>query len=101
MALHKLRFHPQFVNELEIAIAFYNVQSKKVGTKFKQAIKKQLELIKKNPTIKSVRYDDVRYACIDKFPYSIHYSIDTETKCVLVYHILCDYQNPDVNRIVK
>jgi len=39
MAKHKLRFHPQFVRGLGNAIAYYEDQSKKVGAKFKSALK--------------------------------------------------------------
>ena len=97
MATHKLRFDPQFARGLGTALAYYEDQSKKAAAKFKSATRKQLTLIKKNPHSRSVRYDDVRFACIEKFPYSIHYSIDAENNFVLVHRILCDYQDPDTN----
>ena len=97
MAPYKLRFHPQFVQGLENAIAYYASQSKNAAVKFKAATKKQLNLIKKNPYSKAVRYDDVRFACFVKFPYSIHFSIDLNDHCVLVHRILCDYQDSDTN----
>jgi hypothetical protein len=37
MASHKLKFHPLFVQGLEVAIAYYEAQSKVVGAKFKSA----------------------------------------------------------------
>src|ERR1035438_10396764 len=92
--MYKLRFHPQFVQGLETAIAYYDAQSIKVGAKFKSATNKQLKLIKKNPHSRSIRYDNVRFARIDKFPYAIHYTIDTHNNCVLVHNIFCDYQDP-------
>ena len=97
MVVYKLRFHPKFVQGLEEAIAYYAEQSNSAAVRFKAATKKQLKLVKKNPYSKAVRYDDVRFACIEKFPYSIHYSIDTDNNCVLVHRILCDYQNPVAN----
>jgi mRNA-degrading endonuclease RelE of RelBE toxin-antitoxin system len=96
MAGYKLRFHPRFVHELEAAISYYDDQSKKVGANFKSATNKQLKLIKKAPHSRSVRYDDVRFARIEKYPYAIHYSIDARNNCVLVYNILCDHRDPDV-----
>lgn len=97
MVTHKLKFHPGFVQGLEDAISYYGAQSKKAGRSFRVATKKQLNLIRKNPYSKSVRYDDVRFACIEKFPYSIHYSIDIQSGFVLVHRILCDHQDPDIN----
>ena len=73
MALYRIRFHPRFINDLETAIAYYNEQSRKTGVQFKLSIKKQLIRIKANPYTRSVRYDDIRFARIEKFPYAIHY----------------------------
>ena len=81
---------------LELALVYYNGQSTTTANKFKIAINKQLKLIKKNPYARSIRYDNVRFARIEKFPYAIHYSIDKLNDCVLVYKILCDYRDPDV-----
>ena len=97
MALYYLRFHPGFIDELENAITYYNEQSKTIAAKFRGAVKKQLNLIKKNPLSRSVRYDDIRFARIDKFPYAIHYSIDIANNCVLAHSLICDYQNPNVH----
>ena len=97
MTAHRLRFHPQFVTGLEAAITYYDGESKIIGAKFKAAAKRQLGLVKKNPYSKSVRYDDVRFARIVKFPYAIHYSIDVTNNIVLVHRILCDYQDPATN----
>jgi len=97
MASYHLRFHPRFVNELENAIAHYNKQSKNIGARFKSAIKKQLTRIKINPHTRSVRYDDIRFARIEKFPHASHYSIDPTNNCVLAHSLLCDYQNPGIH----
>lgn len=97
MPLYHLRFHPGFIKELENAVTYYNEQSKIAGTKFKAATKKQLNHIKKNPDTRSIRYDDIRFVRIDKFPYAIHYSIDKASNSVLIHSLLCDHQNPDTN----
>jgi hypothetical protein len=97
MALCILKFHPRFFDELEIAIAYYNELSKSTGLRFRSATKKQLGLLKKNPHTRSVRYDDIRFARIEKFPYAIHYSIDLANNRVLVHSLLCDFQNPDMH----
>ena len=92
-----LKFHPGFVHELETAIKYYNEQSGNLGKRFRSATQKQLTLLKKNPHTRSVRYDDIRFARIEKFPYAVHYSIDSTNNCVLVHSLLCDYQNPDIH----
>jgi mRNA-degrading endonuclease RelE of RelBE toxin-antitoxin system len=96
MVLYTLRFHPRFLTELDGAITYYNKRSKSTDSRFRSAIKKQLDLLKKAPHTRSIRYDDVRFARIEKFPYAIHYSIDHANNCVLVHSLLCDYQDPDI-----
>ncbi len=97
MAAYKLRFHPKFVFDLSAAIAWYEEISNFTCTKFKSATNRQLKLIKKNPYSRSVRYDEIRFARIPKFPYAIHYSIDAESNSVLVYRLLSDSRDPAAN----
>ncbi len=65
--------------------------------RFRASVKKQLTALKINPHTRTIRYDDIRFARIEKFPYAIHYSIDAGNKIVLVHSLLSDYQNPDTN----
>ncbi len=97
MAAFKLRFHPKFVIDLGSAIAWYDEISKVTCAKFKLATNRQLKLIRKNPHSRSVRYDQIRFARIPKFPYAIHYSIDDKNNCVLVYRLLSDFRDPSAN----
>ena len=97
MAVYKLRFHPDFVGELELAIEYYNQQSKALGRRFKSAVKKQLVLTTQNPQARSIRYDNIRFARIERFPYAIHYSIDAAGVSVLVHSLLSDLQDPEAN----
>ena len=96
MSIFSLWFHPKFVVGLETAIGYYDERSKKIGDKFAAGVRKQLKLIKKNPYTRSVRYDNIRFARIEKFPYAIHYSIDVDNN-VVVHRILCDHQDAEQN----
>jgi hypothetical protein len=96
MAVYPLKFHPGFVHELEMAISYYDEHSANAGKRFRLAVKKQLNLIKKAPQLKTIRYDDVRFARLEGFPYAIHYSIDAPDHQVLVHTLVSDHQNPEV-----
>ena len=60
--------------DVKEAHKWYDTQLKGLGKRFKNEVKRQIALIKINPQTRSVRYDDVRLAVIEKFPYSIHYN---------------------------
>ena len=97
MSSFQTKVHPHFVVDLEEAINYYRGQSKVACAKFRSEIKRQLNQIKANPYTRSVRYDDIRFARIEKFPYTIHYSIDIFGNTVLVHSLICDHQDPDSN----
>ncbi|MGQ7946725.1 type II toxin-antitoxin system RelE/ParE family toxin [Flavobacterium sp. WC2509] len=70
----------------EIALWYKNKQSES-GKKFTNAVKKEVSIIHKNPLLYQIRYDDVRIAFTEKFPYSIHFSIYQTTIVIkAVYH---------------
>ena len=97
MAGYQLKFHPRFITELEGAIGYYNDKSLLVCKRFRSAIKKQLSQLKANPLNRSARYDDIRFARIEKFPYAIHFTIDKVQKVVLIHALLSDHQDPATN----
>ncbi len=94
---YKLKFHPKFIPELEVAIRYYEGQSVSAASKFRSAAKKQLNLIKKNPLTQTIRFDDIRFARLEQFPYAIHYSIDKINRWVLIHSLSSDYQDPRSN----
>ena len=48
----------------------------------------------KNPHFASFRYEEVRRAQVPKFPYLVHYTIDEDTRTVLVAAIYSTRQEP-------
>lgn len=51
----------------------------------------------KNPLSRSIRYDDVRFALLERFPYAAHYTIDKPTHTICIQAVLSDYQNPETH----
>jgi hypothetical protein len=70
----------------EIAL-WYSGKQSELGKKFTKAIKKEVSIIHKNPFLYQIRYDDVRIAFTEIFPYSIHFTV-YETAIIIkaVYH---------------
>ncbi len=92
MADYKLIFTPEAREDVKTAEKYYNGQLLGLGRRFKNDVKLQLLLLKHNPFTRAVRYDNVRFALLDNFPYSIHYTIG-ETE-IVIYAVICDYRNP-------
>ncbi len=85
---YKLLYTPEAIEHIRHIAAWYNEQSKGLGSRFKNNLKTALTNIKKEPFSHSCRYDDVRFAIPQKFPYAAHYTIDDNSKTIIIHAIL-------------
>lgn len=90
--MYQLIFTPEAKADVAVAVNYYSGKVPGLGKKFKNEVKRQLILLKQNPYTRSVRYENVRLAVINKFPYSIHYTIDHHR--LIIHAVICDYRNP-------
>ena len=101
MQKRAIKFHPDFVHELAAIILYYQKLSEDASSKFKLAVEDQLLLIEENPLYRSVRFYNVRFARIEKFPHVIHYSIEDGIEEVLIHRIVSYHQNSETHWIKK
>lgn len=65
----------------------YKLINKSLAKKFNDALKKEVNIIHQNPYLYQIRYDELRMAKIDKFPYSIHFEIYSDAIVInAIYH---------------
>ena len=95
MKRYKLRITPEALLEIQKAIDYYNDCAKGLGKRFYLDLEEQFTLIKKNPFARAIRYDDVRFALLDRFPYGAHFTIDEPSKTVEIHAVLSQYRDPD------
>ncbi len=76
---YKLLIDEEAFKDLEKSIIYYKEVSEKLANKFKKAIKKELNVIEKQPFIYQKRYRDVRITFTKRFPYGIHYVVNNNT----------------------
>jgi plasmid stabilization system protein ParE len=97
MKRYKLKITPEAHQEIQKAIDYYNTCSKGLGRRFFLDLQDQFTRIKKNPFARAVRYDDVRFALLDRFPYAAHFTIDEPTRTIRVQAVLSQHQDPDTH----
>ena len=78
------------------AASWYNSRQKGLGGKFTKAIREKVTFIKKNPKASVVRYDKVRTAVLDRFPFMIHYTVDDSKKEILISAVLNTSRDPGI-----
>lgn len=79
--------------DIQNAALWYNDKSAGSGKVFTRHIREKLNILRTNPYLYSIKYDDVRTVILDKFPYMIHYIIDGQM--VVVLAVLHTKVNPD------
>jgi len=86
--MYKSIILPLAKQDIREAALWYNKRSKGLGKKFTAEVRKKIRFIRKNPTASHVRYDNVRTAVLNIFPYMIHYTVNEANKTVVVSAVL-------------
>jgi hypothetical protein len=87
-------FSKQSIIDIEEAIVFYNEQQRGLGNTFHTDFEKTYKSIIINPYFASVKYDNVRCATLNKFPFSVHYIVDDTTLSVLIVSVFNTWKEP-------
>jgi len=85
---------PHAVQDIREINFSYKALNQKLAERFNEALKKEIQIIKQNPLLFQIRYDDFRVCKIEKFPYLIHYEINNKLIIInAVYHTSRDSKN--------
>lgn len=87
---------PLAKQDIKDAAKWYNERQPGLGKRFTNHVRQKVRFIRKNPKAAAIRYDDVRTAVLDTFPYMIHYTIDEANKTVIVSAVLSTHRNPGI-----
>ena len=79
--------------EFEDAIAYYELEYPGLGLKFKEEIRKNINIIKKHPHAWAVERGDIRKSLLHKFPYKIFFSIEKDH--IFIIAISHQHRKPD------
>jgi plasmid stabilization system protein ParE len=74
----------QVKNDIREAAKYYNQQQKGLGLRFLKEVNSRVATIGKQPKSFQIRYREVRIALLKKFPYTIHYLLDEESKQIII-----------------
>jgi hypothetical protein len=91
---YKIIFSENALLDIEEAVIYYNEQQKNLGKKFASEVQSTLKYIKTNPFYVSVRYDDIRCAVVDIFPFLVHYKIEADINTVKILSVYHTNKNP-------
>ena len=92
---------PRAKQDIREAAIWYSSKQKGLGKRFTSCVRKTIFKIQQNPSIIAVRYDDIRTAVLDVFPYMIHYTIDVDRNTIIVIAVFHTSLNPESWRARK
>ncbi len=92
-----VQFSLEAIDELQQAIDYYNLQRTSLGIEFMLEFEAQIERISINPFTRAVRYLNVRFALLERFPYAIHYIVKEDTATIIVQTALSTFKDPDTH----
>jgi len=76
------------VHDIELAVDWYEKQRQGLGYNFELSLEAGLISLQRNPLICQKRYKDIRVKYIKRFPYGIHYQIESSNiKIIAVFHM--------------
>lgn len=88
-------YNPDFYDDLIEAVAWYNDQQPGLGDRFSSFVKMQSSKLTINALHFSVKYDNVRCMGIEKFPFLLHYRVNTQSKTVFVEALFHMSRSPE------
>lgn len=94
--MYKAVILPFAKHDIKEAALWYNDKQNGLGKIFTQEIRKKIAFLKQNPASSPIRYDNVKTAVLDIFPYMVHYSIDTQNKLLIISAVLHTSRDPDM-----
>ena len=81
----KFEFHPEALQEYEVAIDYYLQINKKLANLFVNEIEKKIKIILERPKSYPILKKDVRRCLLNIFPYGILYSMEENEKmCISI-----------------
>jgi plasmid stabilization system protein ParE len=92
--MYKTVILPAAKKDVTSAALWYNRQLAGLGKKFIFEVRQKLNFIKQNPKATNIRYNNVRTANLNIFPYMIHYIIDDKKHTIVVLAVFHTSRNP-------
>ncbi|MCP9768121.1 type II toxin-antitoxin system RelE/ParE family toxin [Lacihabitans sp. LS3-19] len=95
MARFQVILEPKAEIDIEEAFDYYLKFSEKLAIRILQEIENKLEIISDIPEAFQVRYKEFRTISLKKFPYMIHYFVDSKSLEIHILAVLHTSVNTD------
>jgi plasmid stabilization system protein ParE len=84
---------PLAKEDIREAAKWYNKRQEGLGKRFILEVREKVQFIRKNPNASNIRYDGVRTAVLNVFPFMVHYTVDENNKTIIISAVLHTSRN--------
>ncbi len=94
--MYKLVILPSAKQDIKEAAKWYNSRQAGLGKRFTSQVREKINFLKRNPHSIANRYDDVRTAVVEVFPFMVHYTVEEHNKLIIISAVFHTSLNPDI-----
>jgi plasmid stabilization system protein ParE len=94
--MYKVVILPLAKKDIRDAALWYHKKQTGLGNRFISEVRIKVNFINENPMACAKKYDEVRTAVLNTFPFLIHYSIDEIQNTIVITAVLHTSRNPDI-----
>ena len=94
--MYKSLILPFAKEDIREAAIWYNKQQEGLGKRFISEVREKVHFIRLNANATIIRYDGVRTAVLNVFPFMVHYTVDEKNKTIIISAVLHTSRNPDL-----
>ena len=87
---------PLAKKDIHDAAQWYQKKQSGLGKRFTGEVRGKVRFIGRNPMVYAKRYDDVRTAVLNTFPFLVHYTYDEINNIIVISAVLHTSRNPNI-----
>lgn len=94
--MYKAIILPLAKEDIREAALWYNKRQIGLGKIFTAEVREKVHFVRQNPKVSNIRYDGVRTAILNVFPFMVHYTIEERNKTIIVSAVLHTSRDPEL-----
>jgi plasmid stabilization system protein ParE len=94
--MYKTIILPLAKEDIQDAAKWYNNHQNELGKRFTKEVREKVHFIRQNPEALEIRYDNVRTAVLNVFPFMLHFTIEQENKTIIILGVLHTSRDPEI-----
>jgi plasmid stabilization system protein ParE len=94
--MYKSIILPLAKEDIREAARWYNKRQIGLGKRFTTEVREKVHFIRQNPKALIIRYNSVRTAVLNVFPFMVHFTIDEKNKTIIISAVLHTSRNPEL-----